>query len=131
MSRICDADCALVLAGSFQFSFEIGHAADHQWERRSQSSPRQQSLETLHVVASPSSIPPRRGRFVPKEQLQERFPMFERGDWLQLLRMSQDVSARSADRSFRSRRRDREEEVRASRALFGSHGRIVCSQAGP
>ena len=59
----------------------------------------------------------RQGRYVPKEQLQDRFRKFERGEWLQLLRMSQDVSARSASRSFRSRGREREEEARAARAL--------------
>ena len=59
----------------------------------------------------------RRGRYVPKEQLQDRFRQFERGEWLQLLRVSQDVSARSASRSFRSRRREREDKARAARAL--------------
>ena len=58
-----------------------------------------------------------RGRYVPNEQLQDRFRQFERGEWLQLLRMSQDVSAKSQSRSFRSRRREREDEARAARAL--------------
>ena len=99
MSSICDAHGALVLAGSFQFSFEIGHAADRQWERSSQSSPRQQSVETLRVVAS----------------------MFGRGEWSRRLRMSQDVSANYAGTSFRSRRRDREEEGFQG-TFFGAHG---------
>ena len=44
----------------------------------------------------------RRGRFVPKEHLHERFRMFERGEWLHLFRMSQEVSDRSASRSLGS-----------------------------
>ena len=63
----------------------------------------------------------RRGRYVPKEQLQDRFRQFERGKWLQLLRMSQDVCAKSQSRSFRSRRREREDEARAARALSLVH----------
>ena len=92
MSRICDADGALVLCD----------APDHQCERSSQSSLHQQ-VETLHVVPSPFLA--------------------------SLCRMCEDVSATSAARSFRSRRRIREEEVRVFRALSLVH-MVNCLQPG-
>ena len=116
-SRTSDADGAVVLAGSVQCRFEIGHAADIISGREG---PHQQSVEIVHAGVVFCCIAG--GGVGVSRRSSCKTRKFERGEWLPLLRMSKMfVSAKSASPSFRSRRREREDEARAARALSLVH----------
>ena len=98
-------------------SNEIGFARDSEWADREDDIAQCRGWKLFLLLPRLLLFRPPRGGLIPKQQLQNRFSLFSRGEWEQLLLQSEECVA-VASKAFQRKRRTQIDtpERRADRA---------------